>query len=102
MGSWEVEICKLEKLGFSSLCLESCTSLSNSHPSSGHRDAGLGSSNYCLWASHSLSELIRDDRAIGRIVENQHLLIAYCVGNTHTRVRALSSFILILLLLGHP
>ena len=32
MGSWEVEICKLEKLGFSSLCLESCTSLSKSHP----------------------------------------------------------------------
>lgn len=102
VGSWEVEICKLEKLRFSSLCLESCTSLSKSHPFSGHRDAGLRSSTYCLWASHSLSELIRDDSTIGRIVENQHLLIAYCVGNTQIHARALSSFILQLLLLGHP
>lgn len=58
-----------------------------SHPFSGHRDAGLRSSTYCLWASHSLSELIRDDSTIGRIVENQHLLIAYCVGNTQIHAR---------------
>lgn len=95
VGSWQVEICKLEKLGFSSFRLESCTSLSKSYPFSGHRDAGLGSSTYCLWASHCLSELIRDDSAIGRTVENQHLLIAYCVGNTqiHTRTRTVIIYI---------
>ena len=102
VGSWQVEICKLEKLGFSSFRLESCTSLSKSYPFSGHRDAGLGSSTYCLWPSHCLSELIRDDSGIGRTVENQHLLIAYCVGNTQIHAHALSSFILLLLLLGHP